>query len=353
MSRFPILLLALTLVTAPVLAGGDGVVALNPDHPQRYTVVRGDTLWHIAGRFLRNPWDWPKLWHANPNIENPHLIYPGDTIVLGYTDGRPYLALQRGGDRGTATMEKLQPRVRATPIERPIPIIHYETIRQFLTSPKVISKAEIDAAPYIVSLTHNRLVGGTGDTIYVRGLPADGRTEAFTVFRPDSPLKDPETKSDLGYDALYVADSRLVASGDPATLRIERSVREVLVGDRLLPVTEERLALDYFPHPAPKQVRARILKVLDGVSRIGQYDIVAISGGRADGLEKGHVLKVWHHGDKVFDNVSQRRGEWITLPDSEAGWILIFRPFERVSYGIVMKAVRAIRIGDLVTSPEL
>ncbi len=352
MLRFPILVLALALSAAPVLAGDEGV-ALNPDHPQRYTVVRGDTLWHIAGRFLRNPWDWPKLWRANPDIKNPDLIYPGDTIVLGYDGGRPYLALRRGGDPGTASAEKLQPQVRTTPIERAVPIIHYETIRPFLTSPKVVSQAEIDAAPYVVSLTSNRLIGGTGDTIYVRGLPADARTAAYTVFRPDSPLKDPETKADLGYDALYIADSRLVAPGDPATLRIKRSVREVLVGDRLLPVTEEQLALDYFPHPAPKHVRGRILKVLDGVSRIGQYNIVAVSAGRADGLEKGHVLKVWRHGDKVFDNVVQRRGEWLTLPDTEAGWILIFRPFERVSYGIVMKAVQAIRIGDLVTSPEL
>ncbi len=351
MHRFPILLLILAIATCPVLARDD-IIALNPDHPQQYTVAKGDTLWSIAARFLQNPWEWPKLWNANPKIHNPDLIYPGDVVTLGYADGRPYLALQRGGNPVTARVEKLQPRVRVTPIERAIPTIRYETIRQFLTSPKVVTKAEIDAAPYIVSLTNSRLVGGTGDRIYVRGLEGENNAGAYTIFRQDSALKDPETKEILGYNALYIADSHLVKKGDPATLVVDRSVREVLVGDRLLPVTGEQLALDYFPRPAPKQLRGRILKVLDGVSRIGQYNIVAVNLGRADGLEKGHVLKIWRHGDKVFDNVTQRRGKWITLPDEEAGWILVFRPFERVSYGIIMKAVRAIRIGDLVTSPE-
>ncbi len=329
-------------------------VSLAPDHPQRYTVVKGDTLWDIAARFLNRPWDWPKIWKVNPQIRDPHWIYPGDVIVLEYVNGQPTLTLERG--RHGSETERLRPRVRSTPIAEAIPTIPYDAVRQFLTSPKVVTKQEIQSAPYIVSLADNRLIGGSGDTIYVRGLEeaANGATvSGYTVFRRDDVLKNPETEEELGYNALYVADTHLQRGGDPATLIIDRSVREVIVGDRLLPVIEEQLALDYHPKPAPQSVRGHIIKVLDGVSQIGQYDLVVIDQGLRDGLEKGHVLRVWRHGQKMRDWVKEGASRWITLPDEKAGLVMIFRPFERVSYGIVMKASLAIHLGDLVTAPEL
>ncbi|WP_286292280.1 LysM peptidoglycan-binding domain-containing protein [Methylomarinovum tepidoasis] len=325
-------------------------VPLAADHPQRYTVVKGDTLWDIAARFLKNPWDWPKIWKANPRIKNPHWIYPGDVLVLQFDNGRPYLTLQR--ENPPPGVEKLAPTIRERPVTQAIPTIPYEAVRQFLTTPKVVSRQELETAPYIISLADNRLIGGSGDTLYVRRFPENATEDSYTVFRPDDAIRDPETKEVLGYNALYVADSHLRQRGDPAVLEVDRSVREILVGDRLLPVGTEQLALDYYPQPAPKSVRGHIVKVLDGVSQIGQYALVVIDRGTRDGLQKGHVLKVWRHGVRVLDNLDRRSPEWVTLPDEEEGWVMIFRPFERVSYGIVMKAMRAIHIGDLVTAPD-
>jgi len=353
MHRFRSLLITMLLCCSSVIALAESVT-LAPNHPQRYTVVKGDTLWDIASRFLNSPWEWPKIWKVNPQIKDPHWIYPGDVIMLEYVNGQPQLTLQRGhGPRGT---ERLQPQIRSTPIEQAIPTIPYDKVRQFLTSPKVVSKDEIKNSPYILSLGNNRLVGGSDDTLYVRGIeamPSGEYPRSFTVFREDAQLVDPETKEKLGYNALYVADAHLEKGGDPATLVVDRSVREVILGDRLLPISEEQLALDFHPKPAPQGTRGHIIKVLDGVSQIGQYNLVVIDRGLKDGLERGHVLRIWRHGQKMRDWVKKTSSEWVTLPDEKAGLLMIFRSFDRVSYGIVMKANQAIHINDLVTNPEL
>ncbi|GAB4361478.1 MAG: LysM peptidoglycan-binding domain-containing protein [Methylohalobius crimeensis] len=346
MHAFRVFVIALALGSAVIAQAKE--IPLAQDHPQRYTVVKGDTLWDIAARFLKNPWQWPKIWKANPQIENPHWIYPGDVLTLKYIDGQPRLVLQRH------ETEKLQPQIRETSLDEAIPTIPYEAVRQFLTTPRVVTQEEIEEAPYIVSLRNNRLIGGNGDTIYVRGLENHSdAVRGYTIFRQDEPLRDPETKEILGYNALYVADAHLERSGDPASLSVSRSVREVLVGDRLLPIAREALAMDYYPHPPAEKIEGHIIEVMDGVSQLGQYNLVVIDRGRQDGLEKGHVLDIWRHGVKVLDSVGKRASEWVTLPDEKSGLILIFRPFERVSYGIIMKATYPIHLGDLVKKPLL
>ncbi|HHJ39379.1 MAG: peptidoglycan-binding protein [Methylothermaceae bacteria B42] len=351
MRRIHSILFVILMLSRPLWAEE---IPLADNPPQRYTVVKGDTLWDIAARFLRNPWQWPEIWHANPHIKDPHWIYPGDVIVLKWVEGQPQLTLQRGGAENLrGGTEKLQPQIRETPIEQAIPTIPYEAIRQFLTSPRVVTKEEIKNAPYIVSLQDNRIVGGTGDTIYVRGIEDSENTQGFTVFRRGKALREHKTKDILGYEAIYVADTQLEKGGDPATLKVTRSNREILVGDKLLPIQEEQLALNYQPRPPSTKIKGRIINVLDGVSQIGQYNIVVIDRGSQDGLEKGHVLAILRKGEKIRDSVDKRAAEMVKLPDEKAGLLLIFRPFEKVSYGIVMKATRAIHINDIVKNPEL
>jgi LysM repeat protein len=324
-------------------------IALVQDPPRRYTVVKGDTLWDIAARFLKYPWQWPKIWQTNPHLTNPNRIYPGDVLVLEYQNGQPYLALERSSQ---APPEKLTPQIRETPIQQAIPTVPYEAVRQFLTTPKVVGKQEIDSAPYIVSLLNQRLIGGSGDKVYVRG-SQDLKGVRYRVFRQGKALKDLETNEVLGYNAIYVAEAALALDGDPATFTITRSVREVLVGDRLLPATEETQALDYHPHPPTQKVRGHIIDFLDGVSQNGRYSVVVIDRGSRDGLEPGHVLEVFQHGVKVLDTVGKVSSEWISLPDERAGQVLIFRAFGRVSYGLIMQASHPIHLGDLVKNPEL
>lgn len=320
-------------------------IVLNPSHPTRYIVVKGDTLWDIAGRFLQSPWQWPKIWKRNPYIRNPHLIYPGDVIVLTYdASGRPWLSL------ANQQTTRLSPQIRSEPSEEAIPTIPINAIRQFLTNAQVATKNEIDNAPYIVSFAEEHLIGGAGNTIYVRSIDA-GTTDRYTVFRPGDVLKDPETNEILGHEALFVADTELVRTGDPATLRLLRTGMQAIVGDRLLPVRDERIPLNYYPRAPEQAIKGHIIGVLGGVTQIGQYSVVVIDRGRREGLEPGHVLEIYQAGPVIRDVVSRYSTKKVKLPNEKAGVLMVFRPFERVSYALVMRATRPMHTLDIVQTP--
>jgi len=376
-------------------------VPLDPDHPKRYTVRKGDTLWDIAGRFLLEPWRWPEIWRANPQIDNPHLIYPGDELVLTYEGGRPVVRL----DGRRLPVYKLSPQVRVEPLDREaIPTIPIDAIRQFLRRPRVVSEAEIEAAPYIVSVGKEHLVAGPGARVYARGVDPEQATR-YTIYRKGEPYHDPAAIEDeaLGFEAVHVGDAVLERRGDPATMVITRSNREVLAGDRLFPVHKEEIDRSFMPRAPERQLEGRIISVVEGVTQIGQHQVVVLNLGRRDGLEPGHVLAVYQAGevvddpfvpeprqtieevkphpdavgiDKVFeagivigrtmgrtlkgfydDTVDRfvhpgpRPHELITLPDERAGVVMVFRPFDRLSYALVMKATRAIHLHDTVRNP--
>lgn len=273
--------------------------ALNPEHPDRYTVQKGDTLWDIAGRFLQEPWQWPGLWRANPQIENPDLIYPGDVLTLKYVEGAPVVQLTRGG-RPTV---KLSPQVRELPLDREaVPTIPVDAIKQFLSRPRVVTEEEIESAPYVVSLGKEHLIGGAGSQIYVRGLDASGATH-FTVYRRGREYRDPGAEGDelLGFEAVHIADAVLEKPGDPATLLLTSSKREVLSGDRLFASRDDEVQRNFMPRAPATEVHGSIISVVDGVTQIGQHQIVVLNRGRSDGLEPGHVLAVLQSGELVRD----------------------------------------------------
>ncbi len=345
MNRTRWLGLVLALLCSPALLAD--TVALQPDRPDRYVVKKGDTLWDISSLFLQDPWRWPEIWHVNPQIENPHLIYPGDVIALVFgADGRPQLQLLRG--RQSAT---LSPRVRSTPLREAISPIPMDAIAQFLTDSRaILSPNELDQAPYIIESMDSHLIAGPGDKIYVRAIP-DRTATRFSVYRPGEAYKRPSTGEVLGYEALYVGAATLQRAGDPATLELSRTVRETLIGDRLLPIAEEKIQQNFIPHPPASEVEGQILSVFDGVSQIGQYQVVVLDLGATDGMEEGTVLAVYQRGSYVRDVVSNRRDERVLLPDERSGIVMVFRPFERVSYALVMKAERPIHINDAVRNP--
>lgn len=331
--------LAAAFMTLAAHAAGE--VPLNPAHPDRYVVKRGDTLWDIAERFLRDPWLWPEVWHINPQIENPHLIYPGDVISLVYVDGKPRLVLQRG--RPTV---KLSPQARPQPLDEAIPTIPLDVIGPFLSRPRVLEEPAYERAPYIVSSADEHLIAGAGDRVYVRGLSrGPGR---YTVLRRGELYRDPDTGEVLGLEAVHVADARLQRPGDPAVLVLVSSSREAIVGDRVLPVEEGRYTDRFLPRAPKHRVDGRIISVLDGVSRIGQYQVVVLNRGRREGVEPGHVLAVYQTGEVIEDPV---RGGKVKLPDERAGIVMVFRTFDKVSYALVMRATRSIRVLDRVRNP--
>lgn len=346
------LILKSILLLALVFGGpaAADVVRLAPDAPDRHVVVKGDTLWDISARFLADPWLWPEIWHINPAIENPHLIYPGDVIYLEFVEGRPVLRL----DRSEPVMRtvRLSPSARISPIDTAVPTIPYDAIGQFLKYPRIVTLEELDNSGYIIASSEDRLISGTGNRVYARGLPDNG-VDRYTIVRRGEVFRNPLNKRDiLGYEAIHVGYVTVTRTGDPATLLITQSEREVLIGDRLLPVEDTEISQHFLPRAPEAEIDGHIISVLDGISRIGQYQVVALDKGSNDGLEIGHVLSIWQSGAVVRDNIGPRRnGRAVQLPDERAGTLMLIRLFDRVSYALVMEATRDLKLLDKIKQP--
>jgi hypothetical protein len=342
MSILKSLALALALVTTAAFADQ---VALKEGHPDRYVVVKGDTLWDISGKFLDSPWLWPEIWHVNPQIENPHLIYPGDMISLVYVDGKPQLRIQRG--KGTF---KLSPKARVERLDTAIPTIPIDTIQQFLTQPLVVDENTMEDAAYVVSSAGEHLIVGAGDRIYVRGIDAD-QGSRYNVFRPGDAYVDPDTNEVLGYEALYLGDGHSERFGDPSTVKLDRTTREINIGDRVMPMSQEDVHAYFSPHASKDDVKGTIIAVVDGVSQIGQYQVVVINRGARENVDVGTVFAIEQRGASIPDQVSENPKDVVKLPDERAGLLMVFRTFDKVSFGLIMKATSSLHVGDRLSTP--
>ena len=345
------LLVSLALVSAAsgLFAQQGGGIPLNPSHPDTYVVKRGDTLWDISSMFLRDPWYWPEIWYVNPQVENPHLIYPGDVLTLVYLDGKPQIQMSRGAS--ASGTERLSPRIREEQLTKAVDTIPYEVIAPFLSKGMVLSKDEIKGLPYIVALRDDHLVGASGNDAYVRG-ETGGEQSTFSVIHIGDKLRDPDDGDVLGYEGIYVADGRIRRTGDPATLELNNSQREALKGDRLI-AQNEPLPLNFEPRAPDRPIEGRIVHVIDGVSQIGQYQVIVINRGARHGLAPGHVLSVWQVGDKVEDPVNPGViNRKVQLPDERAGTLMVFKTYDRLSYALVMQAEGPIHTLDKVRNPS-
>ncbi len=375
-------------------------VTVKPDHPESYTVVKGDTLWDITGRFLNEPWLWPQVWEANPQIENPHLIYPGDVVSLQYKDGRPILAVGRGGKDGR--YQRLSPSIRSHEKENAIPAIPIDAIKQFLSRPLVVSESEMEDWPYVVSSYDEHLVAGSGNKIYVRGM-AEDTGERYAIYRKGKPYINPlkDENAVLGYEALHVGDAVIQDTGDPASFIVARSNREILAGDRLAEESEVDVNSNFTPTMPAQDVSGNVISVIDGVSEIGQYQVVVLDLGTSQGMQVGNVLGIYQSGKMVNDYIATKikekeedakrrelpegqnsvadevahdivnniedgvdwfndtdlvgylgrpnsKPEQVQLPEEYAGVLMVFRTFENISYALVMEAVAPIHVYDAV-----
>ncbi|MDO9106763.1 MAG: LysM peptidoglycan-binding domain-containing protein [Methylovulum sp.] len=348
-------------------------IQINPTHPDQYTVVRGDTLWDISGKFLKHPWQWPQLWNYNAQIKNPNLIYPGDTVYFSIVNGKPQLSFSSSAqyddvpDHSTCILReedfkngrtkfpvsedgKLLPCIRETHLDQAVNLIPMDKIAQFLTSPSVVGANDLPNAPYVVAIAGEHVIAGAGDKLYVRSIPV-AKSRAYTVYRSGDTYRDASTGEILGYEAKYIADASLQQAGDPASLSVTKSSSEIRRGDRVMPNVEEELTLNYFPRPPEHNITGSIIGVLDGVSQIGLFNVVVIDKGTRDGLLVGHELDVYQDGKVIADHYSALKNDEVKLPNELAGVIMVFRPFERVSYALVMKASQAIHVLDKVQTP--
>ncbi|MFW2405714.1 MAG: LysM peptidoglycan-binding domain-containing protein [Gammaproteobacteria bacterium] len=328
---------------ATSLAAQSGV-ALNPDHPDRYVVKRGDTLWDISAMFLRDPWYWPEIWQVNPQVQNPHLIYPGDVLVLVYVDGQPRIQLERSAESGGT--DRLSPRIRSEDLDEAILTIPLTTIGPFLSKGTVLENKQIQKLPHIVAIRDGRLVAGAGNDVYVRGDVGDVN-QGYSVVHIGEPLIDPDDGSIVGFQGIFVGEGTINRGGDPATLRIMQSQREALAGDRLLEQNFD-VPLQFIPRAPDSDIDGRIIHVTGGLALIGQYQVVVINRGENHGLDVGHVLSIWQTGETVRDRTA---GGMVTLPDESAGTLMVFKTYERISYALIMEATSEIHILDKVKKP--
>ena len=375
MFRKIIVALACMLFTVAAYAAG---AQLRANHPDTYTVRQGDTLWDISAKFLSKPWLWPEIWQANPQVRNPHLIYPGDVLNLSFING-PQLRLQPSVHReGEA--------VSAIPLSE---------LRMFLKDMRVMNSNAVSSAPYVVGLEEARLRGAVGQNIYVRGLnSAPGQrwaivrpTHVFRGFEQDDPT-DAENGivahpldsnaamvnapwrensrndghygrgDDLGVEVSVIGTAEVLRTGDPSTLLLLGSTMEIRSGDRVLPIDDTPYDASYFPH-APKSVsaKAHVLGFADALDAAGPRQVIMLSVGARDGVDNGQTFSIYEPGETIHDDVasnSWRRGvgERVKLPDEYVGHVMVFRTFDRVSYGLVMDGLRPVHIGNRLRMPE-
>ncbi len=333
---------ALILSFSSALAGAQATkpIEIANDAPDRYIVVPGDTLWGIAGKFLKEPYRWPEVWRLNKDqIKNPHRIYPGQEIVLDRSGRDPQLKL--------GSLTKLAPSVLVEDIQKAIPSIPQQAIEPFLSRPLVVETRDLNLAPRIVATEEDHVFVGSRDHVYVHGVTVP--TENWQIYRPGQPLLDPESQEVLGYEAFYLGTARQVRPGEPASFEIVNARQEVGRGDHLVVATQPEL-INYVPHPPAELVRGRVISIYGGIASGGRHSIVALSRGARDGLEVGHVLALYRVGSEVT-NRYEGRPEIYRLPEERFGLVFVFRVFDRVSYALVMDASRPVQQGDAARTP--
>jgi LysM repeat protein/predicted small secreted protein len=321
---------------------------IRPDAPKSYTVKQGDTLWGVASVFLKDAYLWPEVWIINPQVKNPHLIYPGDVLALAYgANGRPQISLQSGG------AARLNPRLRSSGLEGAIPTIPYSSIAAFLSKPSVLSKDQIRNAPYVLAFRERHMVGGSGNEIYVKDLKAPVNSR-FSVVHVGEPLRDPDDGDIVGYEGIYTASAAVVKADKVSKAVLSDSARETIQGDKLIAVDNET-PLNFVLSAPPENLQGRIIAVMDGTFLIGQYQVVVINRGNRHGVVPGNVMAVDQAGEVVTEKksgyFSNPFGKKVQLPSERAGTLLVFRTFDRISYGLIVGASSEIHVADYVRKP--
>jgi hypothetical protein len=377
-------IISLICLLLPITVFADEL-QLQDNAPERYTVMKGDTLWDISAKFFKDPWKWPQIWGYNKDtIQDPHWIYPGNLVYLDHSTHT--LKVDDSGSTGaTAGSEVPAPIPEAAPvdnmaantadselpsvIESPntsgavkysprvrvlkgtneaIPLISLRDIGPFLTRPLVIEDEELDSAPLLVGTFERRQLLGTNDIAYALHLPTD-KGERWQVYREDRTFKDPETGEMLGHEVFYLGDASVEKFGEPSTMRITNSVREIAKGDRFAQATTG-FSSNFLPRAPGKEINARVISIYGGVAQGGQNNVVTLNKGARDGLENGHVLALYQKGEEIRSgNIFKRN---VILPDVRYGLIFVFRVFDKVSYALVMQTRLPVEVMDRASNPE-
>jgi hypothetical protein len=335
-------------------------VPLAPNAPETYVVKKGDTLWDISGVFLKYPWYWPEIWYVNPQIQNPHWIYPGDVLRLVYVDGKPRITV------GTAGEVRLSPQVRTDPLGQAIRTVPYDVLMNFVQRPGLLTKDQVADAPYVVGFRSRHIVGGGDNELYVERLDNPPAGARYTIVHPGQELRDPDDGDLLGYVGYYAATAQVITTTDarhedPIThFAVLDTGREIQQGDKAFPADSKFGDDLLISVPKDTKLDGQVLAVLNGLAVAGKYQVLAINRGKRDGLVPGNVVAIYDRGVDVSDYYS-RGQDWtrftanyskVKLPDERSGTMLLFTVHDRMSYGLVVESTQPIRIGDFIKHPN-
>ena len=358
---FPVFLAALL---CPAFLGAADQVRIRNDAPAQYEVVRGDTLWDISGRFLEDPWLWPEVWELNPQIENPHLIYPGDVIELQYSANGPLLTLRRAGIEDTSLRTvRLSPQVQVESLNSAIPAIPLDKISSLLSENIVVSRSEMDSAPYLLGNQGGTLFARDRDIVYGKGNWDDSIRE-YDIIRPGREYIDPATKAVLGIEGKMIGTAVLTdQDGSGGTLLVNSVLEEARKGDRFIPSSGNRIDANYFPIPPNFAVNGRILDIGSGRKIGNQYDSIVMDLGSLDRIKSGDLVAL-QKPDYVFDDTLDKPSLGQKLSRAFGGTehqatfdgkiyatVLIYRVFDNTSLGIILSADDIVRLEDKVVTP--
>jgi hypothetical protein len=355
---------------AQAASGRSMSVPISPNAPERYVVKKGDTLWDISAMYLKDPWFWPEIWYVNPGIANPHLIFPGDVLYFSYVDGKPRVSLEQAGAL------RLSPEMRTSPLDSAIRAIPYDVLMDFVGRPGLMTSEEAKNAPHVVGMRDLHIVGSFANEVYARNLGDTTPGSRYNIMAIGDELRDPDDGDLLGYVGHFAGVGEVIqATGavvpgassifdmkreEPlAHLRVIENGREILQGDKLFPATGD-VGPDFVPSsPSNEAIIGQIIAVVDGVHVAGRYQVVAINRGKKHDLAPGNVLGVFYRGEVVRDRFG--RNSWssfstsydrVRLPDERSATIMLFRVYDRMSYGLVVQSSEVIRRGDFIAHPR-
>ena len=353
-----------SIVTAPAFAAdavdqaaqkGDKI-QLADNAPDSYTIVKGDTLWAISSRFLKQPWRWPEVWGMNrEQIKNPHWIYPGQTVVLDRTNMT--LSIKGGGDSntpapdsGVAGSDRLSPRVYSTSSDSPITSVPMEALKGFLVEPLVLDEAGMRDPATVVAIEEDRVIAGTGDTIFAKNVTND--IDLWQIYRRAEVIKEPVTGEILGYEAISVGTASVTtpSSGNKvAALQVTSSKQEVSVDDRMLPAGKAE-ALAFVPHAPPANAAGRVVSIYGGLGEGGRNSIITLSVGKQQGAEPGQVFALYRNRGNVTYTGDGKKEQY-DLPEERYGLVFVFRVFNHLSYALVLDSSVSVKVADSARAP--
>lgn len=353
-------IISLICLLLPIAVYADEL-QLQENAPQRYVVVKGDTLWDISAMFFKDPWKWPQIWGYNKDtIADPHWIYPGNVVYLDPNThtlkvGEP---VPENGEVPSVTesniasdsgVTKLEPRAREVKGRgEAIEMISLKDIGPFLARPLVVEDDELEGAPELVGTYEQRQLLGTGDVAYANNMPSD-QGVSWQIYRPGQTFKDPDTGEVLGHEVIFLGDATVEKFDTLTTLRISKAVQEINKGDRFAQ-TVTGFSANYQPHAPDNYITAKVISIYGGVAQAGQNAVVTLNKGRRDGLENGNVLALYQKGE-VLRNPSIFRRNTV-LPDVRYGLVFVFRVFDKVSYALVMQTRLPVQLLDRASTPE-